>query len=460
MTGAPTILSCLREIVRQFPDRPAVSDAERTLTYRELWLEAERYAAQLDGERGEGCEKGENRANFVEAIASVDFAVAAVGTYLSGRVFVPFAKNAPVAVIQRIKKETDADFGPDVADILYTTGTTGASKGVILSHRAVWASADNNRYFDRITEATVYLIASPLDHVSALRKLYACFLVGAHAVLQDGFLDVRRYYETIERHRVNALLLPPSAVAFLLRVSRNRLQALDGQIKVVHSNGAPMSEASKEALRQCLPHARLVFAYGATEAGSVCCAYDYDEFPGRANCVGKPGPHSKITIEDGCIVVSGDGMMDGYLGEGRSKSEKGKSKNFQNSKPPSLQTSTPVHHTHDLGRIDDDGFVYVIGRADDIINVGGMKVSPAEVEEVATRYPEIVDCACFGIDDPLTGSAVKLNVVPRDASRFDLVDFRRFLQECLERHQLPSQIACVMEIPKTQNGKIDRKLLA
>jgi len=439
MTGAPTILSCLREIVRRFPDRPAVSDAERTLTYRELWQEAERYAARVDGRGG--------RANLVEATASVDFAVAAMGTYLSGRVFVPYAKDAPVAVIQRIKKETDEEFGPDIADVLYTTGTMGASKGVVLSHRAVWASADNNRYFDCITEDTVYLIASPLKHVSALRKLYSCFLVGAHAVLQDGFLDVRRYYAAIERHRVNALLLPPSAVAFLLRVSLDRLQALDGQVKVVHSNGAPMSEASKEALRQCLPHARLVFAYGATEAGSACCAYDYAEFPDRANCVGKPGPHATITIEDGCVVVSGDGVMDGYLEDG------------ENVGRGSRWRKEPVHHTHDLGRIDDDGFVYVIGRADDIINVGGMKVSPTGVEEVAMRHPEIADCACFGIDDPLTGSAVKLDVVPRDATHFDLVDFRRFLQERLERHQLPSRIACVTDIPRTPNGKTDRKRL-
>lgn len=429
MTDEPTILSCLRKTVQQFPDRPAVSDTERTLTYRELWQKAEHSAV---------------RTNLVEARASVDFAIAAVGAYLAGHAFVPFAKNAPASVIRRIQEETATDLGPDVADVLYTTGTTGASQGVVISHRAAWASADNNRLCDRITENTVYLIASPLNHVSALRKLQACFLVGAHAVLQDGFVDVKRYYEAIERHRVNALLLPPAAASLLLFVSRDRLQAFAGQIQVVHSNGAPLTETIKNSLRRCLPKTHLILAYGATEAGSACCAYDYAEFPNRTNCVGRASPHARIKIEEGRLVIAGDCVMNGYLND-------------------------PTHtadvlrggwlSTRDLGHIDEDGFVYVVGREDDIINCGGLKVAPAEVEEVVMRYPGILDCACFGVDDNLSGQAVKLQIVPDDAHGFDLADFRRFLQERLERYQLPTRITCVAQILRTTNGKVDRRQL-
>jgi len=443
MTTASTILSRLRETVRRFPDRPAVSDAERTVTYRELWQEAERYAA---GEKVkvEGQDKARGRANLVEARASVDFAVAAIGTHLSGRVFVPYAKSASVAVVRRIEEETAAPLGPDVADVLYTTGTTGASKGVVLSHRAAWASADNNRLCDRMTEETVYLIASPLNHVSALRKMEACFLVGARAVLQDGFVDVRRYYEAIERHRVNALLLPPMAVTLLILLSRDRLHALAGQIKVVHSNGAPMTEVQKESLHRCLPKSRLIFAYGSTEAGSSCCAYDYAESLGRTNGVGRASPHVRITAENECLVVSGDTVMAGYLND-------------------SVRTAEVLRdgklYTNDLGHVDDDGLVFVVGRKGDIINCGGMKVAPAEVEQVVMCYPGIRDCVCFGVDDRISGQAVKLMVVPDVAQGLDLTDFRHFLQERLERHQLPTRIACVTEVPRMQNGKIDRKRL-
>jgi len=435
MTDAPTILSCLRETVRQYPDRPAVSDCGRTVTYCELWSEAERYASELDVR---GVVRG--RANLVEARPMVSFAIAAVGTYLAGRVFVPYAKDVPVGVVQRIRKDTDAPWGLDVADVLHTTGTTGVSKGVVVSHHAAWAAADNNRHFDRMTEDAVCLIASPLNHVSALRKLEACFLVGAHAVLQDGFLDVKRYYETIVRHRVNMLLLPPAAVLLLLSVSRGRLQSLADQVKVVHSNGAPMPEALKDSLRRCLPHARLVFAYGATEAGSSCCAYDYAEFPGKANCVGKASPHVKMTVEDGCLVVAGDTVMEGYLNDPVRSAD--------------VLRDGKVY-TNDLARIDDEGFVYVLGRKDDVINCGGMKVAPVEVEEAAMRYPGIADCACFGVEDRFTGHAVRFLVVPRDAQDFDLAALRAFLRCRLERHQLPSRITCVAAIPK-KNGKTDR----
>jgi len=465
MTPSPTILFGLRETVEKFPDQPAVSDASGTITYRELWDRANGVVAWL---RGQGATDGMRI--IVEARSVVSFAVTVVGTYLSREVLVPVEKNASGQVVSRIAEETGSKLyisgqmletlsegdcsataagelpvADDVADILFRTGTTGASKGVVISHRAAWAAADHNRIFDRITESTVYLIASPLNHISALRKLEACFLAGAHAVLFDGFVDVKRYYEMVERYRVNALLLPPSAAALLLLVSRDRLHALSDRIKVVHSNGAPMSETTKDFLRRCLPHARLVFAYGTTEAGSACCAYDYAELPGKANCVGKVGPHARITVEDGVMVVSGDTVMEGYLNDPVRTAEVLRDGRF---------------HTHDLGRVGDDGFVYVHGRKDDVINVGGMKVVPGVIEEVAMRYPEIVDCACFGTDDSLTGSAVKLNVVPRDASGFDLVAFRRFLQEYLERHELPSRIACVTAIPRTRNGKTDRSHLA
>jgi len=439
MNDHPDIISCLRETVRKFPGRPAVSDAERTLTYCELLAAARQYAVHLDSD---GIVR--RMGNLVKAHSTVDFAIAVVGTYLADRVLVPIAKDAPDEFVRRMTEELQAPCASNIAEVLHTTGTTGASKSVLVSHRAVWAAADNNRHFDRITEETVYLIASPLNHVSALRKLEACFLVGAHAVLQDGFVDVKRYYATIAKHRVNALLLPPSAVMFLLLISRNQLQALAHQIRVVHSNGSPMTETTKEELRSCLPHSRLVFAYGATEAGSACCAYDYAESPGKANCVGKVSPHTRISVEDGTVVVAGDTVMEGYLNDSE--------------RTVKVLRDGKVH-TNDLGRIDADNWVFVLGRKDDVINCGGMKVAPAEVEAVAMQSAMVADCVCFGVDDRLTGSAVKLLVVPQRGTEFDLAELRRFLQKRLEHHQLPTQMTCVAEIPRTPNGKPDRTRL-
>ncbi len=480
-----SILSYLQKNASLFPDRPAVSDFRQSLSYRELWQEARHVALWLH-------RQGISRDTriLVEALPGVSFAVSVMGIYLAGCVFVPVEKNIAGAVALPIAAETGAKLfigkgtiadipsfpadawselrenndiqweiprGNDVADILYTTGTTGNSKGVVLSHRAVCASTENSLYVDQLNADFVYLIASPLNHINALRKLYSCFAAGAHAVLADGFLDLKMYYETIEKYYVNALLLPPSALRFLLSVSKGKLQKLDGRIKLVHTNSAPLTEADKQTLHQCLPSARLIFGYGATEAGSVCCAYDYTEFSGMQNCVGRCTPHSKITIVDeqrrefvatkerpGFLAVSGDTLMDGYLNDP-----------VRTAKVMSDNTL----YTRDLGYVNDAGFVFVIGRLGDIINCGGLKIAPAEVENVVMQYPGIEDCACFGISDRITGMAVKLNIVATDSDHFDFRGFRCFLQAHLAHHEIPSRIECVSHIPKTPNGKIDRKRL-
>jgi len=483
-----SIISCLQENALRIPDRPAVSDDRRTLSYRELWQRTRNLAFWL---HAKGISRGARV--LVETHSDVAFAVSAMGIGLAGCVFVPVEKNVAGPVVLRIVEETGASLflggktadgvpcfslesvlelpgsveidavawklpaEDAVADILYTTGTTGDSKGVVLSHKAARASAENSFCADQLDADSVYLIASPLNHVNGLRKLYSCFLGGAHAVLLDGFLDVKKYYETIEKYHVNALQLPPSAVRFLLFVSREKLHSLAGQIKSVHTNSAPMTEADKETLCRCLPGARLIFGYGATEAGSVCCAYDYAERPGMMNCVGKAMPHAKITIVDesgrriasskdhpGFIAVSGDAVMEGYLNSPVRTAEV-------------LRGNTV--YTHDVGYIDEEGFIFVIGRQGDIINCGGLKIAPSEVENTAMRDPQIRDCACFGVPDSITGSAVKLILVPADEASFDMKAFRSFLQSRLERYKIPRFIEVVKAIPKTPNGKTNRKAL-
>ncbi len=484
----PSVVLFLEKNAERYPELPAVSDTRQTLSYRELWQKAQCVAAQL---LAHGFSKGANI--LVEADADVSFAVSAMGIQLAGCVLVPVERNAPLALFLRLAGEmqpvlaigrgkkdgisciTPADLlksaelrsgkdrqwefpqENDPAEILYTTGTTGRSKSVILSHRAVFASSDNNLYMDRLNPASVYLIASPLNHINALRKLWSCFLCGAHAVLLDGFLDLKRFYGAVEQYHVNTLVLPPAAVRFLLLVSQDKLHSLSGQIKVVHTNSAPMTEMDKETMRQCLPASRLIFGYGATEAGSVCCAYNYAELPGMENCTGRPTPHAKIIIVDdqrreirssrehpGYLAVSGDTVMEGYWNDPVRTAEV-------------LLGNTL--YTHDLGYKDENGFIYVIGREGDIINCGGLKVAPAEVENIVMHYPGIRDCVCFGAEDAIAGTAVKLNIVAEDAEHFDMQSFRRFLQTCLESGKMPKDIRIADAIPRTQNGKIDRKRL-
>jgi len=484
-----SVISYVKENAEHFPDQPAVSDTRQTVSYRELWQKSKNLASWLFAH---GFSRNSNI--LADACADVSFAVAAMGIQLAGCVFVPVGKDISDDLVLRLAGEMQSPLyigrknlngilcfssvdvlnlpevstgneaawkfpdENDVAEILYTTGTTGKSKGVVLSHRAVFAASDNSLYVDRLNTESVYLIASPLNHINALRKLYSCFLGAAHAVLLDSFLDLKKYYEAIEKYQVNTLLLPPAAVRFLLFVSLDKLHSLAGQIKLIHTNSAPLTETDKETLHQCFPYARLIFGYGATEAGSVCSAYNYAEFPEKVNCIGKCNPHTQIMIVDekhrkinsskenpGFLAISGDSLMNGYW------------------RAPDLTAEIlqeNILYTNDLGYIDEDGFIFMIGRKGDIINCGGLKIAPAEVENVVMQYPEISDCACFGAKDPVAGGMVHLQIVPANENSFDLNDFRRFLKNHLENHQMPRYIKCVKEIPKTPNGKIDRKNLA
>ena len=118
-----------------------------------------------------------------------------------------------------------------------------------------------------------------------------------------------------------------------------------------------------------------------------------------------------------------------------------------------------VVYTQDIGYIDEEGFVYVLGRSGDVINIGGLKIAPVEVENVVLRYPAVTDCACFAAEDRMGGMIPKLNVVLKPGQTLDQADLRAFMARHLEAFKIPKTIQVVDELPRTFNGKLDRKKL-
>ncbi len=114
-------------------------------------------------------------------------------------------------------------------------------------------------------------------------------------------------------------------------------------------------------------------------------------------------------------------------------------------------------YTKDLGYIDEDGYIYMLGRKDDVINYGGVKISPEEIESMVIRSDMIADCACIPVDDPLTGQAPKLFIVLNSDEEYDAKSFKVFLSEVLDANKQPKYIEIIDKIPRTFNGKIKRK---
>lgn len=490
-----SIVQALSIHAKETPDRIAVIADDEQITYGQLWKEVQGFAEFL---RKQGFEKGSRIT--VKAAPSIWFAVSCFGIHLSGNVHVPMEKTIGPEGIINIADElsasmivADTDLSDRISekdgkykyissalvretakenyrdglvfdfptldmtcDIMFTTGTTGKSKGVMESHRAVVAVSENVQYGAEIPKDNIYLVPAPINHASAIRKLYVSILTGTTVVLLDGFTDVKKFFNYVEKYKVTSILMPPAAVRMILLLAEKNLAKYSGQLHHIHTGSAAFPEADKDKLCEILPETRLYFAYGSSEAGCVSM-YDYSKNRGLISCVGKPNKNANIFIVDenrnpiksskenqGLIAISGGMVMQGYYNAPELTAE---------------VLKDGVVYTNDIGYIDDEGFVYMLGRRGDVINIGGLKIAPTEVENVVLRYPDIADCACFAKEDRMGGVVPRLNVVMKKGCELDAAKLRAHMAEHLEAFKIPKQIVAVDELPKTSNGKLDRKRL-
>ena len=483
-----SIVSAVAKFASEKPDTVAVIANDEKITYSTLWKEVQGLAAYINSF---GFEKGSRI--IVKADSDIWFAVSCFAIHLSGNVHVPLEKTIGVGGIEDVVNQLGAvmvisDVKPEgdfvyldsalvrqtgdenykenlewsfptsdmTCDIMFTTGTTGKSKGVVVSHRAVVAVTENVQFGAGIIDSNVYLVPAPINHASAIRKLYVSMLTGTTVVLLDGFRDIKKFYKYIEDYGVTSILMPPAAVRMLLVLSKKQLAKYSGQLHHIHTGSAAFPEADKELLCELLPETKLYFAYGSSEAGCVSM-FDYSQHKGLISCVGKPNKNAHIFIVDddrkeikssqsnqGLIAIRGDMTMTEYFNE------------------PELTKEVLVDgvvYTNDMGYIDDEGFVYMVGRRGDVISIGGLKIAPTEVENIVLRFPGIAECACFAKEDRMGGCVPKLNIVTEEGADVDVNELKKHLAGYLEAFKIPKIVEKVDEIPKTANGKINRKVL-
>lgn len=483
-----SIVEALAKYAAERSDRIAVIANDSKITYGELWKEVQGFAAYI---KSFGFPEGSRI--IVKSDSDIWFAVSCMAIHLSGNTHVPLEKTIGVGGLEDVARQLSAsmvisnieakgdftlvdsgrvrqigaenyneslsfDFPTSdmTCDIMFTTGTTGKSKGVAVSHRAVVAVSENVQYGAGIIEDNVYLVPAPINHASAIRKLYVSILTGTTVVLLDGFKDIRKFYKCIEDYGVTSILMPPAAVRMLLLLSKKQLAKYSSQLHHIHTGSAAFPEADKETLCQILPETKLYFAYGSSEAGCVSM-FDYSQHKGLISCVGKPNKNAHIFIVDddrreiksdknnqGLIAIRGDMTMQGYYNE------------------PELTKEVLVDgvvYTNDIGYIDEDGFVYMLGRRGDVISIGGLKIAPTEVENIVLRFPGIAECACFAVEDRMGGCVPKLNIVEQKNADVDITELKKFMAQYLEAFKVPKLVEKTDEIPKTANGKINRKVL-
>lgn len=484
MVSADSIVEALYLQAKAQPDNIAVIDNnEDQISYADLWNEVKGFTAYM---RAAGISAGDKI--VIKSSHTISYVVSFLSAHLLGAISVPVEKSigndgldsvaalmhaglviaddyeselpvVPVSKVRELAASADADFEPvfpksdDIADILFTTGTTGSSKGVMISHRAIIAVCENVIYGAEIPNGNVYMVPNPINHAAGIRKIYVSILTGTRVVLIDGFMNMKKFFRFANDYKVTSILMPPSAIRLMMLMAKKNMAALSDQLDHIHSGSAPLSDADKDRLRQTLPHTRLYFGYGSSEAG--CSAlYDYNEYSDLLNCSGKPNKNAEIFIVDedrnviesdkdhpGTVAVRGPMNMTGYYNE------------------PELTASVlqdGVVYTTDLGYLE-DGFLYILGRKDDVINIGGLKIAPTEVESIALKFRGISECICYAPVDAKGNMVITMDVVMEKGAELDQTEFRNFMEESLESFKIPKTVKIVDEIAKTYNGKIDRK---
>lgn len=466
---AGSMLELLFRYAKSQPGRLCIADPEGSFTYGEFAALVEKKARQL-------CALGVEKGDRIMAMAAQrgDYLALQFAAHRLGAVFVPLEKNLPEERVKTIREITDAKLvlksskldgaekefcAPlptleETATILFTTGTTGTSKGIELSHRAEVAVAQNVFYGTEMEEDTVELIPMPVNHSYGLRHFFGLLLGGRSTVLCDGVTMAEDFFVIMDRYGVNALSLTPAAVNILLHLTGERLGTYRDRIRYLQLGTAGVDAAMKERLRKLLPHSRLYQYYSSTEAGCACI-FDYrSDYSARR--VGKPACNSLFVVMDeagniiesseknwGFLSCAGPMNMTGYY------------------KEPALTEQTVVNgfvRSQDIGYFDAEGYLCFVGRAGDVINTGGNKVAPEEVEEAAMFYGGIRECACSGASDVFLGQVPKLYVVPEDAEHFDLTGLTQFLAGRLEAYKQPRQIVLIKAVPRNYMGKPQRGL--
>ncbi len=429
---------------------------------------------------------------IVEADHTLEYLYFEYGVQLAGVTFVPVEKSTPSNRIAEIAKELETDKivtlskrddldgalaldeiikeieklqddfvatepDPDsLAEILFTTGTTGKSKGVMVSFANQVNIALAGIETTNIKQDNVWLIPTPMNHAAALRKVHIALAVGSAAVLLEGFKNFKQYFQTIHDYGVTSLYLPPSAIHLLLAFASKNIAELAGQLRFVYSSSTAYPETDKEKMRALLPNVYMYNCFGCSEAGVVCtdefCVSGGSKYTGS---VGRPNSYSEIVILDedgneiknsspentGLCAIRSKSVMQGYWNEPE-------------------QTAKAIKNgmlvMSDICYFAENGELILVGRSNDTINLGGLKVAPLEVEEVIMRV-ECVD-ECLLIPTTIGGnSALKLLVVTKDGIELNEAAIRDAVAKNLEPYKMPKKIEVVEEIIKTFNGKIDRK---
>ena len=342
----------------------------------------------------------------------------------------------------------------DLASIIYTSGSTGGPKGVMLTHRNIVDNVSSICQYLRLMDKDIQMCVLPFFYVMGKSLLNTHVAVGGTVVINNQFAFPASVLKEMITEKVTGFSGVPSTFAYLLHRSplatnRDKLTSL----RYISQAGGHMSKVIKEELHRVLPsHTEIFVMYGATEAAARLSYLEPSCFADKMESIGKaiPGVELKVlndkgeatlTGEVGELVARGTNIMPGY---------------WRRPEASEKALANGWYHTGDQAYMDEEGFFFVVGRQDDLLKVGGHRLSPVEIEDVLMEAGILVEAVVVGVPDVLLGNKLSVLAVPanNDCSENKILGY---CADRLPKYKVPSEVRFAKNLPKKVSGKIDRK---
>jgi fatty-acyl-CoA synthase len=370
----------------------------------------------------------------------------------------PFPQALEYEALLRESKDQEPNITigeEDECQMLYTSGTTGKPKGAVLTHGNVLWNLVNTLLAREDKEGEIALITGPLYHAAALNNHFLIRLALAGASVLMKHFEPRRFMEIIQKEKVNVISGAPAMFHLLLTLPD--VEKYDTQSITRCTLGAStLADETKKRIMKLFPNAGGIYdVYGATEVSPTLTVLKAADSFRKTACVGPAVAFLEVKIVDpqdrevprgetGEIICRGPNVMKGYYKdpEGTAEALKG-----------------GWLHTGDIGRMDEEGFLYIVDRKKDMIISGGENIYPREIEEVLYSHPKIREAAVVGAPDPLWGEAVKAFVVLKTGESMAEEEVIEYCKAHLASYKKPKRVEFILSLPRNPSGKVLKNLL-
>jgi long-chain acyl-CoA synthetase len=476
------LIDFLRKNVENYGDKVAVIDKSREITFYQLYEEVKKFSNNLDIL---------NQEEIISLISenSISFIIAYLGIINSGKIVhlispdiseinlfnqLKSSKSKNI-ICNQLTKNKISNFNSikatifDIEEILfkkynkkikfdvneyayliYTSGTTSEPKGVIISHSMIEFTTKNIVKVLDYSNSDVDLLPLPLNHSFGLGCLHTSLYVGSTLVLLKNASNLEEMLDSLKKYKITTLAAIPATLTKILIFENKKMEDYFSEIRLIITNSTAIPKKTVIQFKEILKKGNLATYYGLTEA-SRSTFMIFDKNNHREESVGKCSPNVEIKIVNkeknnlklGDIFIKGENVI----------------KKYWNNVEANKNIFESWLKTGDTGYFDEGGYLFLNGRSDEIINVGGEKVTPNEIEETIKNIPGVEDVVAFGIEHEIFGQTIKLNVIKSKNSDIDKAQILSYCIKNLEKFKIPSKIDFVQNIPKTDYGKVKRFML-